>query len=166
MLSRSKSGATIVNTSYKYINLYLDCPGQSAICHEYSNVTSSGVRGQPISHSITMPEYTEDYNAIRMMHEPQANTFIPSNNNNLETHEFYNSATHGYRSNDELATGPNLSLLPTFPSYFVSRECKGHRSSIQNRSNSNDTLTTPLTDAARLQSNPSNILPTNYQHNL
>ena len=74
-----------------------------------------------------MHDYNDDYNAARMIEGPH--TFEIINTASQESQTTYETAlTGGGSSSSEANSGPNLSVLTSFPSYFSSREEKmsGH----------------------------------------
>jgi hypothetical protein len=133
---------------------------------EYTAISNSGERYHANSSAISLQDYTEEYNTIRMTHEPQNHTSEPSNNITSESVGIYSSTVTSSPLNNETSTGRNLSLLPTFPSYFNNREGKTHRhlNHKPNRSHSIDIHTT-MTEPVHSHSNQTMISPTNYHHN-
>ena len=134
---------------------------------EYTAISNSGERYHATSSAISIQDYTEEYNAIRMIHEPENPTSETSNNITSEAIGIYSSTVTSSPSNNETSTGRNLSLLPTFPSYFDNREGKGqhrHSNHKPNRSHSID-IHTPMPEPLHSHSNQTMLLPPNYHHN-
>ena len=151
---------------FKYLNYFKGCALQTAVCQdEYTAIGNSGERYPTNSTSLSLQDYSGEYNTIRMIHEPQNHASETSNNINSGTVGIYSSASTGSPSN-ETSTGRHHSLLPTFPSYFNNREGKALRHSTQKaiRSHSIE-IHTPMSESMHSHSSENMTLPINYhQH--
>ena len=149
-------------------SLSLDCSNQGSNCPDkYSGDIDSTTRQQMNGSTVSIQDYIEDYDSIRMIHEPSQNhSFNALSNSSLLQHTAYNSATAGYQNNEEMPSVTNTSILPTFPSYFVSREGKkyGHSNQKHARSNSVGIHAASLTDTVHVQSDEEIRLSTIFQH--